>query len=418
MERRKEETTTIEQEAVARAVIKDSRSPAENLIGSVQEKLGLHDEKHARQLLESVEKEQAAARAARHWQEVLDQTQDPYARKYFEGLVQVSALKSVHNRMVGLAHDKASKEPAYETIIRDYEGKARTALHELASKAKTSTETSLTEKGLAKAKIELDVHQDKAGAHELLQFRYQELGKDNLSQGYQDQARLENATCRGLTTVVTAYETKLKTLEPGKGATPLPLPNLREAKLSLERAEQHLEDSHEAHQKVQAATREVVEIQKTITHLEKESSNRSLTPTEQRIFKEAVQQRDNFTRAAEGQAVNAACSYRQYDQNVKAAELAYDALSRALTGKGLDLTTFGSKSPAPLERTEQNTTLERGNGDLQGPGRGRQELHVTNSAIQEPELRKPAVALGKEDYARVPVGAVVQQTLKQIDHEL
>jgi hypothetical protein len=418
MERRKEETTTIEQEAVARAVIKDSRSPAENLIGSVQEKLGLHHEKHAEQLLESLEKEQAAARAARHWQEVLDQTQDPYARKYFEGLVHVSSLKAVHNQLVGLAHDKASKEPAYETIIRDYEGKARNALHELATKVKPSTETSLIEKGLAKAQIELDVHRDKAGAHELLQFRYQELGKDNLSRGYQDHARLENATSRGLTTVVTAYETKLKTLETGKAEAPPPLPNLHQAQRALERAEQHLEYSHEAHQKVQAATREVVEIQKTITRLEKESSNRSLTPTEQKVFKEALEQRDKFTRAAEGQALNAAASYRQYHQNVKAAELAYDSLSRALTGKGLDLITDGGENPAPLERTEQNTTLERGNGDLQGPGRGRQEVPVTNSAIQEPELRKPAVSLAKDDYARVPVGAVVQQTLKQIDHEL
>ncbi len=418
MERRKEETTTIEQEAVARAVIKDSRSPAENLIGSVQEKLGLDHANHAEQLLESVEKEQAAARAARHWQEVLDRTQDPYARKYFEGLVRVSALKAVHNQLVGLAHDKATKEPAYETIIRDYEGKARTALHELATKVKPSTETSLIEKGLARARMELAVHQDNAGAHELLQFRYQELGKHDLSQGYQDRARLENATSRGLTTVITAYETKLKSLEIGKAEPPSPLPNLHQAQRALERAEQHLEDSHEAHQKVQAATREVVEIQKAITHLEKESSNRTLTPTEQKVFKEALEQRDKFTRAAEGQALNAAASYRQYHQNVKAAELAYDALSRALTGKGLDLATVGSESPAPLEKTEQNTTVERGNGDLQGPGRGRQELHVTNSAIQEPELRKPAVALAKEDYARVPVGAVVQQTLKQIDHEL
>ncbi len=418
MERRKEETTTIDNEAVARAVIKDSRSASENLISNLQEKLGLHHEKHAQQLLESFEKEQAAARATRHWQQVLDQTQDPYARKYFEGLVQVAALKAVHNQLLGLAHDKASKEPAYETVIRDYEGKARTALHELGTKVKPSTDTILTEKGLAKAKIELDIHQDKAGAHELLQFRYQELGKDNLTRNYQDRARLENATSRGLTTVLTAYETKLKTLETGKAATPPALPNLQLAQRALERAEQHLEDSREAHQKVQAATREVVEIGKTISRLEKESSNRSLTPTEQKVFKEALEQRDKFTRAAEGQALNAVASYRQYHQDVKAAELAYDALSRALTGKGLDLTAVGSKSPVPLERTEQNTTLERGNGDPQGPGRGRQELHVTNSAIQEPELRKPAVPLAKEDYARVPVGAVVQQTLKQIDHEL
>ena len=139
-----------------------------------------------------------------------------------------------------------------------------------------------------------------------------------------------------------------RALEIGKAEPPSPLPNLRQAQRALERAEQHLEDSHEAHQKVQAATREVVEIQKAITHLEKESSNRTLTPTEQKVFKEALEQRDKFTRAAEGQALNAAASYRQYHQNVKAAELAYDALSRALTGKGLDLATVGSESPAPL----------------------------------------------------------------------
>ncbi len=418
MERRKEETITIQNEAVARAVIRDSRTPAENLIGSLQEKLGLHHEKHAEELHESLEKEQAAVRATRNWQEVLDQTQDRYDRQYFEGLASISALKAVHSQLVGLAHDKASKEPAYETILRDYEGKGRTALHELATQVKPSTETGLIEKGLAKAQAELKVHQDRAGANELLQIRYHELGKDDLSQAYQDRARLDNATSRGLTTVVMAYETKLKTLETGTAAAPPPLPNLREAGRALERAEQHLEDSHKAHQQVRAATREVVEIQKTITQLEKEASNRTLTPTEQKVFKEALEQRDKFARAAEGQAFNAVASYRQYHQNVKAAEQTYDALSRALTGQGLHLATAESEKSAPLERTEQNTTLERGNGDLQGPGRGRQELHVTNSAVQEPELRKPAVSLAKEDYARVPVGAVVQQTLKQIDHEL
>jgi hypothetical protein len=418
MEPSKEKTTTIESEAVARALIKDSRSAADNLIGSMQEKFGLHHEKHTEELLESVEKEQAAARAARHWQEVLDQTQDPYDRKYFEGLANVSALKAVHNQLVGLAHDKARWEPVYQTVIRDYEGKARTALHELATEARPSTETSLTEKGLGKAQTELKTHQDKGDALELLQFRYHELGKDNLSQGYQDRARLENATTRGLATVVTAYETKLKTLEVGKAEPPSHLPNLRVAKRALERAEQHLEDSHKAHQQVRLATREVVEIQKTITHLEKESSNRTLTATEQKVFKEAVQQRDRFTRAAEGQALNAVASYRQSHQDVKAAERAYDALSRALTGKGFDLATAASSRSAPLERTGHSTTLEQGNGDLQGPGRGKQEVHIANSTVLEPELRKPAVSLGKEDYARVPVGAVVQQTLKQIDHDL
>jgi hypothetical protein len=417
MERRKEEITTIENEAVARAVVKDSRSPTENLIGSLQEKLGLHHEKHAQELLESFEKEQAATRTARHWQEVLDQTQDRYARQYFEGLANISALKAVHNQLVGLAHAKARQEPAYEPVIRDYEGQARTALHELATRVKPSTETSLIEKGLAKARTELNAHQDKAGARQLLQFRYRELGKEDLCEGYVDRARLENATSRGLTVVIRAYEAKLETFEPGKTEAPPQLPNLREAQRALDRAEQHLEDSHKAHQQVQVATREVVEIQKTITHLENESSNRALTRTEQKIFREAVEQRERFIRAAEGQALNAVASYRQYQQNVKAAEQAYDTLSRALTGKGLDLVSAANEKSVPLERSEQNTKLERGNGDLQGPGRSKQEVHVANSGAQEPELRKPAIALNKQD-SHLPVGAVVQQTLQEVDHEL
>jgi hypothetical protein len=417
METRKEETITIENKAVARAVVKDSRSTTENFVDSLQEKLGLHHDKHAEERLESFEKEQAATRTARHWREVLDQTKDRYARLYFEGLANISGLKAVHNQLVGLAHDKARQEPVYEPIIRDYEGKARTALHELATRVKPSTETPLLEKGLAKAQTELNAHRDKAGAHELLQFRYEELGKDDLSQGYQDQARLENATRRGLTTVVRAYEAKLKTFETGKTEAPLQLPNLREAERQLERAEQHLEASHKAHEKVQTATREVVEIQKTITHLEKESSSRSLTRTEQKVFREAVDQRERFIRAAEGQALNAVASYRQYQQSVKAAEQAYDALSRALTGRGLDLVGAGNEKSVALERSEQSTSLERGNGDLQSPGHGKQEVYVNNSAPEEPELRKPAIALSRQN-SHLPVGAVVQQTLKEVDHEL
>jgi hypothetical protein len=64
-----------------------------------------------------------------------------------------------------------------------------------------------------------------------------------------------------------------------------------------------------------------------------------------------------------------------------------------------------------------NEAVECGNGDLQGPARDRQELHVSHSAIQEPELRKPALEVAIQDY-HLPLGPVIQQTLKQIDHEL
>ena len=156
MERRKEEDD--HDRTRSRGSSRDqSRSPAENLVGSLQEKLGLDHEKHAEQLLENLEKEQAAAQAARNWQEVLDRTQDPYARKYFEGLVHVSALKAVHNQLVGLAHAKASKESAYETIIPETM-KGRPAPRSTNSPPRRNhrPRLSLIEKGLAKARMELD----------------------------------------------------------------------------------------------------------------------------------------------------------------------------------------------------------------------------------------------------------------------
>ncbi len=48
MEPSKEKAPDIENDAMARAVIKDSRSAAENLIGSLQEKLGLHSREACR----------------------------------------------------------------------------------------------------------------------------------------------------------------------------------------------------------------------------------------------------------------------------------------------------------------------------------------------------------------------------------
>ena len=68
--------------------------------GRVQERTGLEYQQYAQGLAEAVEQQQAASRAAVHWQEVLDKTEDRHARRYFEGLVQLSTLKALHHNLI------------------------------------------------------------------------------------------------------------------------------------------------------------------------------------------------------------------------------------------------------------------------------------------------------------------------------
>src|SRR5438093_12336410 len=105
--------------------------------GRVQERTGLQYQQYAQGLAEAVELQQAASRAALHWQEALDMTEDRHARRYFEGLVKLSTLRALHHNLVAQSFERAGQDGAFAAVNRDeHESKAQTVPGEPANLAK------------------------------------------------------------------------------------------------------------------------------------------------------------------------------------------------------------------------------------------------------------------------------------------
>src|SRR5206468_9372694 len=210
--------------------------------GRVQERTGLQYQQYAQGLAEAVEQQQAASRAAVHWQEVLDMTEDTHARRYFDGLVKLSTLKALHHNLIAQSFERAGQEAAFAAVNRDdHEGKAQTAAGETASPVKASSEIALTERVRNRALAEYDAHHAKAESFSLLGDRYRELGNDRMARTYHERARLQSAAARGFDTAVKAYDKKLEDLG---NATPnrQESPDIRSSFRGLEHAERYLKD--------------------------------------------------------------------------------------------------------------------------------------------------------------------------------
>ena len=247
---------------------------------------------------------------------------------------------------------------------------------------------------LPKHKRNSDVHQDKAGAHELLQFRYQELGKDNLSQGYQDRARLENATSRGLTTVVTAYETKLKTLEAGKAerAPSASQPPRRPSGLWSE-----LSSIWRTHMKLTRKSRQppvkLLRFRKPSPTWKRSLPTALSRPPSRKFSKRPCSSATNSLARLKDKRSMRSPPIGNTTKIVKAAELAYDALSRALTGKGLDLATAGSESSAPLgkDRTQHHPGTWKWRFARPWPRHGKRSMSPTLPSRNPSFVNRPSL---------------------------
>src|SRR5438876_11437011 len=109
--------------------------------GRVQERTGLQYQQYAQGLAEAVEQQQAASRAAAHWQEVLDMTEDRHARRYFDGLGKLSTLKALHQNLIAQSFERAGQDAASAGVHRaDHESKAQAVAGEPASPGNASSE--------------------------------------------------------------------------------------------------------------------------------------------------------------------------------------------------------------------------------------------------------------------------------------
>src|SRR5437867_3003511 len=364
--------------------------------GRVQERTGLEYQQYAQGLAEAVEQQQAASRAAVHWQKVLDKTEDRQARRYFEGMVQLSTLKALHHNLIAQSFQRAGHEAACAAVNRDdHEGKAQTVAGETASPVKASSEIALIERVRNRALAEYDTHHAKTESFSLLGDRYRELGNDRMARTCHERARLESAAARGFDTAVKAYDKKLEDLGIAKPAKEV-CPDFSGSFRGLEHAERYLKDYDNGYAMVRNHTRRVMENETRIQRLEAACASRPQPAVEHQLLKDAVDRGEKLKWLAEAEAFDTVGSYKNFQKEIASAEKAYDALSRALTGNLAELTNTSPRKDVS-ENTEHSRTLREAQGNLEGPGRSVAETAISHTSIKEPDLVKPGVQVSAPD---------------------
>src|SRR5438067_4997528 len=364
--------------------------------GRVQERTGLQYQQYAQGLAEAVEQQQAASRAAAHWQEVLDMTEDRHARRYFEGLVQLSTLKALHHNLIAQSFQQAGQDAAFAAVNRDdHESKPQTVAGEPASPVKASSEIALTERVSDRALAEYDAHHARAESFSLLGDRYRELGNDRMARTCHERSRLESAAARGFDTAVKAYDRKIEDLGITKPTKEV-CPDFRSSFRGLEHAERYLKDYDNGYAMVRNHTRRVMENETRIQRLEAACASRPQPAVEHQLLKDAVDRGEKLKWLAEAEAFDTVASYKNFQREIASAEQAYEALSRALTGNPVELTNASPRRDVS-ENTEHSQTLREAQGNLEGPGRSVTETRTSQTAIKEPELDKPGGQVGGSD---------------------
>src|SRR5438034_10936592 len=395
--------------------------------GRVQERTGLEYQQYAQGLAEAVEQQQAASRAAVHWREVLDMTEDRHARRYFEGLVQISTLKALHHNLIAQSFQRAGQEAAFAAVNRDgHEGKAQTVAGETAGPVKASSEIALIERVRNRALAEYDAHHAKTESFSLLGDRYRELGNDRMARTYHERARSQSAAARGFDTAVKVFDKKLEDLAIAKPTKEV-CPDIRSSFRGLEHAERYLKDYDNGYAMVRNHTRRVLDNETRIQRLEVACARRPRPALEHQQLKDAVDRGEKLKWLAQAEAFDTVGSYKNFQKEIASAEKAYDVLSRALTGNPAELTNASPRRDVS-ENTEHSQTLREAQGNLEGPGRSVTETRTSQTAIKEPELDKPGGQVGGWDVNtatasghpqhRPSAGAVISQILKEVDREL
>src|SRR5438093_1865158 len=325
------------------------------------ERTGLQYQQYAQGLAEAVEQQQAASRAAVHWREVLDMTEDRHARRYFEGMVQLSTLKALHHNLIAQSFQRAGQDAAFAAVNRDgHESKAQTVAGEPASPVKASSEIALIERVRNRALAEYDAHHAKTESFSLLGDRYRELGNDRMARTYHERARSQSAAARGFDTAVKVFDKKLEDLAIAKPTKEV-CPDFRSSFRGLEHAERYLKDYDNGYAMVRNHTRRVLENETRIQKLEGESASRPRSALEHQQLKEAVDRGEKLKWLAEAEAFDTVGSYKNFQREIASAEKAYDALTRALTGNPAELTNVFPARDAS-ENTEYSHTMQDARG--------------------------------------------------------
>jgi hypothetical protein len=334
------------------------------------ERTGLQYQQYAQGLAEAVEQQQAAFRDAVHWQEELHKTEHRNARRYFEGMVRLCALKALHHNLIAQSFQRAGHGTSSAAFSPDNDNSAP------AGPAKPSSEMAVTEKF--------------KGALSLLGDCYRELGNERMAHTCDERARrLESTSERGF-----GIANGKKIEDSGKPQnTQQECSDFRGSFRSLQNAERYLEDYNKDYARVRNHARRVLESERTIQRLEAACASRPQSSVEHKLLNEAVDRGEKLKRLAETDAFDAVASHKNFQNEIESAEKGYDALSRTLSGKPAQL--INRNDPAQIKESE-----------LDKPG-----LHDSGSDPNN-------LTASGHRQSRAIVAALISQTLKEIDREL
>jgi hypothetical protein len=251
---------------------------------------------------------------------------------------------------------------------------------------KPASELTLIEKGRNKALAEYHARQAKAEAFSLLGERYRELGMEETARAYDDRARDVCISARGFGNVIQNYDKKIEDLRSAK-LTKQVSPDLRNSFRTLEHAARYLDEYNSGSARVRNHTLCALDSERRIQRLAGACARLPQSAVEHVLLKREADRGEKIKGLAEAEALEAGASYQNFRDAVESAEKRYDTISRALTGKPVEL-----------------------------------------SKIKEPELDKPGLQLnGSEPNGAVnsghrqhgpSVGAVVSQILNEMDREI
>ena len=331
---------------------------------------------------EAIDRRNSAAQEARPWKTLLERTRDKYARRYFEGHIELSNLRAVHYNLAAQSSMRAGREP---------ESNPGPVTRPPVIRAKASLEIALSERGRNRAVSEREAHHAKAAAFAMLADRSHELGMERRARAYEARASLETASARGFDGVIRGYDKKLEDLGVREKTREDPA-SLQNSLDRLERAQRYLEDCNKSHAQAMDHLRRCRQIETDIETLEKDSVDQPSKPEGREKIEEAIYQRDTVSALAEKEALAAARCYRDFRHEVQAAHKSYETLSLALTGRPL--------------KTISTAPDSGGHGKAPNQGLVAAEEKSQDAGISKPQKSEPQTESWKQSTPQLQINRI------------
>jgi hypothetical protein len=355
--------------------------------------------RYSGEVAEAIDLRHRAVRDAGLWKAVLEETRDKYARRFFEGQIELSNLRGVHYNLAVQSSMPPRGEP---------ESNPAPVIRPPVIRAKASLEIALSERGRNRAGTEREAHHAKAAAFAMLADRSRELGMESRARAYEARASLETASAHGFEGVIKGYDKKLEDLGVRERTRAEPA-SLQNSLDRLERAQRQLEDFYRSQVETMGHLRRCREIETEIEALEKDSADLPSKPEGREKIEEAIYQRDTVAALAEKEALAAARCYRDFQHEVEAAHKSYEALDLAMTGSQAKTISAAPDNDGHTEAHTQGLVA----AEEKPQDSGLSKPQESEPQIIEPETKHTTTS--RKPHGNVALGVVAGQLLRELE---